>query len=385
MRVIPPLTIRNAILTSSTCAEPHATEAEYSSGTTYALGAKVILSSPTATVTVSIASPGVVTWTANGQANGTPVVLTTTGALPTGITAGAIYYIVNRATNTFELATTVGGAAILTSGSQSGTHTATTQVHRTYESLQAANLGNYPTLAASSAWWADVGPSRRWAMFDVLRNTATVHASPLTVVLTPGVRINSVALLGLVADSVTISMTSGGPSVYSYTLSLSTREVFDWYDYYFEPFSARAAVVRFDLPPYSNGIITVAITRASGDVECGACVLGNYVAIGDVDHGAEGDVLNFSSVTRDAFGGAVMVQRRNVPKTNQTLYVEKGRVNKIRALREDLNSVPAVWSGLDDTTDGYAEALLILGFYRKFSINAAHPTIATISLELEEV
>ena len=385
MRVIPPLTITNAILTSSTAVEPAVDEAAYNAATTYALGEEAILGSPTSTVTISIAAPGVVTWTAHGQAEATPVVFTTTGALPTGITAGTLYYLINTATNTFQIATTTTGKPITTTGTQSGTHTATTQVHRKYESLQAANLAHYPTLAASSTWWSDVGPTNSWAMFDFLRNTQTEFTSPLTVVLTPGERINSVALLGLIADSVTISMTSGGDSVYSYTEDLSTREVFDWYDYFFEPFSTRGSVIRFDIPPYSNGIITIAITRTSGNVSCGACVLGNYVALGDTQYQAESDVLNFSTVTRDSFGNSTMSPQRNVPKSNQTVLCDKSRVNKARALRDDLNALPAVWSALDDTTDDYAEALLILGYYRKFSINMSMPSNAMISLELEEV
>lgn len=78
----------------------------------------------TATVTMTIASPGVITHTAHGKSNGQPVVLTTTGALPTGFTAGTWYYIVNVTTNTYQLSATVGGSGINTTGSQSGTHTA---------------------------------------------------------------------------------------------------------------------------------------------------------------------------------------------------------------------------------------------------------------------
>lgn len=79
----------------------------------------------TQTVTISIASPGVVTLS-NTLANGTPVTLTTTGALPTGLTAGTTYYVANVSGLTCNLAATVGGAAINTSGSQSGTQSAVT-------------------------------------------------------------------------------------------------------------------------------------------------------------------------------------------------------------------------------------------------------------------
>lgn len=75
-------------------------------------------------VTISIAIPGVVTWAGHGLAAGTPIMFTTTGALPTGITAGTTYYVVDAATDSFSVAATPGGTAITTSGTQSGVHTA---------------------------------------------------------------------------------------------------------------------------------------------------------------------------------------------------------------------------------------------------------------------
>jgi hypothetical protein len=79
-----------------------------------------------APVTVTIASPGVFSWTAHGLVAGTPIKFSTTGALPTGLTAGTTYYVVNPTTDAFSVAATPGGAAIATTGTQSGVHTATT-------------------------------------------------------------------------------------------------------------------------------------------------------------------------------------------------------------------------------------------------------------------
>jgi hypothetical protein len=80
-----------------------------------------------ATVTITIATPGVVTWSGHGLSTGTPVIFSTTGALPTGITAGTTYYVIAVDTNTFRIATSLAnalaGTAVNTSGSQSGTHT----------------------------------------------------------------------------------------------------------------------------------------------------------------------------------------------------------------------------------------------------------------------
>ena len=74
--------------------------------------------------TVTIASPGVVT-SVLSLPNGTAVILTNGGypaELPTGLSPGTIYYVVNVSGFTFNLALTVGGTPIITTGVQSGTH-----------------------------------------------------------------------------------------------------------------------------------------------------------------------------------------------------------------------------------------------------------------------
>ena len=72
--------------------------------------------------TVTIAAPGVVS-TSISLSNGTPIRLATTGALPTNLLVGELYYVVNSSGTTFNLATTAGGSAITTTGTQSGVHT----------------------------------------------------------------------------------------------------------------------------------------------------------------------------------------------------------------------------------------------------------------------
>lgn len=71
--------------------------------------------------TVTIATPGVVTFT-SALTDGTAVQLFTTGKLPTGLVPGTVYYVVNSLGTSCNLAATPGGAAIDTSGTQSGTH-----------------------------------------------------------------------------------------------------------------------------------------------------------------------------------------------------------------------------------------------------------------------
>jgi len=77
------------------------------------------------TVTITIATPAVFTVTSTtGMYVGQPHHFTTTGALPTGLTAGTTYYISSVVSGTtFQVSATPGGTSVATSGTQSGTHT----------------------------------------------------------------------------------------------------------------------------------------------------------------------------------------------------------------------------------------------------------------------
>jgi microcystin-dependent protein len=81
------------------------------------------------TFTVTIATPAVFTLSGHGLTTGQSVYLTTTGALPTGLTANTLYYVIRIDANTFNLATSranaIAGTKIATSGTQSGVHTLT--------------------------------------------------------------------------------------------------------------------------------------------------------------------------------------------------------------------------------------------------------------------
>jgi len=83
----------------------------------------VLLNSLGGTATITIASPAVVTSTVL-YTEGAAISFSTTGALPTGITAGTTYYVYSVDGLTFQLLDSTG-AVVNTSGTQSGTHTIT--------------------------------------------------------------------------------------------------------------------------------------------------------------------------------------------------------------------------------------------------------------------
>ena len=120
------------------------------------VGTNFVRTTTTATVTITIAAPGVVTWTAHPLINNSPVCFTTTGALPTGLVAGTTYYVVGSSitTNTFQVSLYPNGPAITTTGTQSGvqsgftgtvTVTETGHSRVTGDRVYVANLGGTTT------------------------------------------------------------------------------------------------------------------------------------------------------------------------------------------------------------------------------------------------
>lgn len=124
------------------------------------------------TITLTIASPMVVTWNSHGLTatlnNCTPVTITTNGTLPTGlpsiptVTTPVVYVIGSSiTTNTFQAASTIANCiaatAINTTGSQSGTHTGTTGTR--LQNNTAADIGGLSLTAGDWEVWAQVATS----------------------------------------------------------------------------------------------------------------------------------------------------------------------------------------------------------------------------------
>jgi hypothetical protein len=99
-----------------------------------------------ATATMTIATPCVVT-TGKDLPTLTPVVFTTTGALPTGVTASTTYYYVRVDATTGNIATSVAnaqaGTLIASSGTQSGVHTCAVQIRWVSQTAPTLSTGKY--------------------------------------------------------------------------------------------------------------------------------------------------------------------------------------------------------------------------------------------------
>jgi len=353
MEVIPPIEITDARLTSTTIPEEVATT--YSGGTTYSDEALAGL--------VSVYGAAQIVWrslqasnTGNAQSEGA-----------WWTKAGEVYPVYNSGSSC-----DIGG--IVTDLS----------THSLYESLVDSNTGYALT---NTEKWKYIGKTNRFKMFDYKRNQRSTALGAITVVVTPDKRINSITIKGIIANSYSLTITSvgGGGTVYSSSGTLNTRVTANWSDYFYGEFTTKSSLAFSNIPLFTDAIITLTLTASSGNASVGSVVIGTAVYLGETQQSASSDILNFSSVDRDVDGNAILVPRRNIPKSRQRVLTEKSNVAKAIKIREELNASPAIWNGLTDSADGYFEAASILGFYRSFEIDMSMADLAIISIELEEV
>lgn len=330
------------------------------------------------------------------------------------------------ATTNYALGATVAAIA--------GTDTAIT--HRVYESLVLQTASHpLPVLPETQTdYWIDRGLTNKYAAFDLDRNSQTVYTSPCTWVVTPGERINALILTKMVANTLTVKMTSaaqGGtiyPLLWSATTTyakndcvtnaalnqcyqsladtnlnhavtdaawwtavagavfdLNTRQVFNATDYYYNAITTLPSKGLFGLPLVTDCVITVTLASTAGNVKLGALGVGKYIYLGSFLKPARNEGVNFSTVTRDAWGGAIVVKRRTLPKMSGALLLDAYRIDSALAARDTLNAQPAFFSGVDEDGD-WTNLFTILGINQKLDIETNDSSDkATVQFEAEEI
>lgn len=459
-------------LVSSTVAEPSGSDptSAWSDTTAYAAGDTVyvagtehriyectaahqgVLANTTGTATMTIASPCVVTWGSSALVDGTPVVFSTTGALPTGLTVGTTYYIKNRSGTTFNLVATYGGTTLInTTGTQSGTHTC-----KTTSTVPSTRLTGIDPL------WLDLGPTNRHAMFDAIISTGTEQSAGHTVTISnasPGVvswtahglpngsslKLSTTGALptgltvgttyyvvGAAADTFNLSATLGGTAINTSSAGsgvhtaiqdlcvvvspgmcngVATMDVFgvsavkceqfngstltftetqlvdntltsNWYEYFFEPYDVFTDFIFGPLPPYPSATVklTFTPTAAGSTIHCGAALYGNTVEIGDVEYGATAGITDYSRKETDEFGITTLVERGFSKHTSYNMQISNQQLRRVFSTLAALRATPAVWVALKDSK---FTPLTAFGYPKDWGINVQYADYSSVSLEIE--
>lgn len=309
-RMIRPLAVTNAILTS--CTVPEAVVTEYAGATTYALNDIRGVTTGTAQIVYQ-----------SLQAANTG---NTPASSPTWWQLLGTVYAAYAGGTTYALGDTVTD---LTN-------------HLLYESLVAGNLGNALT---DTTKWLSLGSTTRWKQFDKAVNSQTSAPETITQVFTPGELVNTVTLLNVDGASATVTQSVSG---YSVTKSLVRHDVLNWYDFYYE-IPVRSGDVAFtDIPPYPTSTLTITVDNAGADAAIGGCFLGKSRTIGKTQWDLSGGVLSYSTTTTSTQGDITMVRRSNAKRLNFNVQIESGFESEAYRLLSLYTDVEMVFIGAED-------------------------------------
>lgn len=254
---------------------------------------------------------------------------------------------------------------------------------RIYESLVNTNLNFQPDTNPTK--WLDFAPGNKYAMFDDVVSTATSNTTSLTVVVKPGVVIDSVALINVSALTVSITVRDGlaGPIVYEATAGLSGAESFSWSDYFFtDPLIQRTQIIFSGIPGYVNAHITVVFTQETGvAASCGVMSYGTTVALGKTQYGASSGIIDYSIKQTDEFGNISFVERAYSKRLNANVFVNNADINRVQRTLYEVRARPSVWIASDDPT--YEESCILYGYYKSFDTVISYPTFNMLNIELE--
>ena len=443
MKIIKPITMTAAMLTSSTVPETTADAAAYNAGTTYALNAQCsvttgnniqfyrslqagnlnktpasqptwwepssigyvpysaatayvagdkcmlvsnhmvyeALAGKTSSVTCSIGAPAVIGWVYHGLAESTPITFTA-AVYPGGIVAGTTYYVKNPLADSFNIAATPGGAAITTTG------TATTVVAYT-------NRGISPDVdvAGTGTNWIEYSATNRWKAFDKKLGDQVQKSTNMQFVVTPGVAIEAVSFFNLDADTFDMTYYVAGVDTKTVSTSLiSTREIVDAKTYFFNGFLKSTELAYTDLPLGNGGILTVTLTKSTpGEmVGLGEIVFGTTRPLGLTQYGASISITDYSKKETDVFGNYTILERAYSSRMSLDMWLPPAQVDVLKRLLVEIRATPVVWVGSDDPvleSDTYGDSLfasmVIYGFYKSFNIVMESFGSSGCSMEIE--
>lgn len=353
---------------------PEADYAAWAAGTLYSTGDRVIstathkvyeaLRGNKGAVTITQATPGVVSFPSHGFPANRKGRFTTTGALPSPLAAGTDYYVTaaNLNPDSFTVSLTPGGTPINTTTAGSGVHTF----------LDATNIGYDPTVAANTVkgdtsgvantvMWLEVGATNRWKMFDNSASGQTSQSGAIEFAILPG----QITALGLVNISATKgSVTMQDPIdglVDARTFALLEENVFDWLQYFIAPATMKTDYIVDNLPAYNSGIVTVSLTNSTA--LCGEVVAGLKQTLGRAQWGAKPGITSFGKKETDAYGTRFLKPGNYQKRLTVDVFVENDYADEANRLMTLYRETPMLWIGDKNKT-----STIVYGFYNDYDL-----------------
>ncbi len=240
--------------------------------------------------------------------------------------------------------------------------------HRMYKSLKNTNQGYTPGASGNETWWLDWGATEKWSVFDGAVGSQAEMPNLITYEIDPGI-IDSVALLNIEANSITVTMTdvggAGSPVVWHQHALIDDLFVTD--------------VVNVDFPlTYTTPHLVIEIEYTGGTAKIGEIVVGQKNSLGTMKYNPAVSIIDYSIKEVDSFGNYTVLERAYSKRLTCNTNIPNASLDAIYNVLALHRALPAVWVG----SANYA-SMIVYGFYKDFSISIPYPNFSSCSLEIE--
>lgn len=250
--------------------------------------------------------------------------------------------------------------------------------HRIWESLQNGNTGNDP--AVSPTWWANAGPTNRWAAWDASNSTSTAQPYEMSFEIDPGAAVNVVAAVGVVgATSMRVRLVDESYGVvYDETADFSTLpQESDWWNWFFGERVLRTLAVFRDIPAFPAAHLLIDL-EGGAELAVGTLMFGQLRQMGvGVSRGLSLGIRDYSRKEVNEFGDVVLTRRSNAKRARAQIILEESEIDSAYAFFESVTATPCLWLLSD------IESTVVYGWFEDLEILLKYVDIAETELTLQ--
>lgn len=200
--------------------------------------------------------------------------------------------------------------------------------------------------------------------------------------VTPDVLVDGMAAFNvsaLLADVIVETAQEG--VVYSKRVSLvESLANSDWHSYFFEPYNRQPEFALFDIPLQGDGTFKISFHEPSQAAECGAVVFGRRQELGVSTYGSSVGIEDFSRKERDDFGRFQIVEREFVKQAQIDVFVDFQAISYVQRVLAARRAKPTVYEASDSVS-----STLIYGFFREFEEVISSPSHADMTIDIEGI
>ena len=218
--------------------------------------------------------------------------------------------------------------------------------HSVWEALK-DGVTSEPSADVDTDWFRQ-GPTNKFRPFDQGNVKQAEQATQITYTIVPGVRIDALWFLDLIALSVRLEIVADSQTVYDETKStLRSENRSGFYDWFFATKEYHNKIAFTELPTYADiagAEFRVTIDGAAGNAKVGEILVGQTWKVGTTLYETAPRILNFSRDTRDEFGNSQLTNRRSSREISYRVSVKPTQIDYLLDRLERLTATKLVFA-----------------------------------------